>query len=239
MRCAARLIPLRPTPFRGTALLFSLLLVAGETSIQLRAETPRPRTSSPQPTEESPEVEEILRLRKLVGDPFRGTILESTGVTDEKSGAEQFAGALRDIARKQAATQETLDARNATDLIPPVGTRSRCEESYQDLLQKESWEPAVPTRRPLTGTIPAETEESWEGSHFIPGAAAPGPWIRHPLARATRVESAAAMRLVARRIGQTADDLEDLARYSEADELRQVANRLRQAARAEQEPPID
>jgi hypothetical protein len=80
--------------------------------------------------EESPELEEILRLRRLVGDPFRGTLLESTGGSEGKSGADQFAGALRKVVQEGSAL-------HSPDFEGQAPSREQCEAWYQELLQGE------------------------------------------------------------------------------------------------------
>jgi hypothetical protein len=152
--------------------------------------------------EEVPELDEILRLRRLVGDPFRGTVLESTGGGDGKSGADQFAGALRKVVQEGS-------ARQSPDLERQPASREQCEDWYRELLQGETGRDQVV----VPSTLPPLT-----------GQATP---------------SAGRLRLLARQIGESADDLEDLGRYSEADALREVAHRLRQDARNDQSMSFD
>lgn len=161
--------------------------------------------------EESPELEEILRLRRLMGDPFRGTLLESTGESEGKSGADQFAGALRKVVQEGSAL-------HSPDFEGQAPSREQCEAWYQELLQGEP-----------------------NSDRFVvPSIAAPpAPSPLSPAASPVASSPAARLRMVARQIGQSADDLEDLGRYSEADALREVAERLRKAARADQSMSFD
>jgi hypothetical protein len=185
--------------------------------------------------EDLPGFEEILRLRKMVGDPFRGTVLESAGDESERSSAEQFAGALRKIVGQDAQSDtdeaESIAAGKAGDVLQPG--REHCEEDYQRLLRDADrhlgWgEPAGSRLGPHRG----------EAGQPATGSAPPGEWPQ--LGFPGRVQTGrmkAELRRAARQLAVTAEDLEVLERYDEADELRRVADRLRQAARMEAEPP--
>jgi hypothetical protein len=194
-----------------------------------------PKPASPETADERdlPALEEILRLRRLVGDPFQGTILESAGDPDEAGTSEQFAGALRAIVQQMESNEgERLEGRAEREAARRSG-HTRCEEEYEALVRGDDAGPVHPLPRAAGGReYPLQL---W--SRHAPGTVVEPPVASHPvgLGGAPADSTPARLRLMARRIGGTADDLEDLGRYEEADELRGVADRLRLAARGSDE----
>lgn len=128
-------------------------------------------------------IDTLVRLRRLLGNPFAGTCFESD------SGDQEFRNALERTIRQGGSCFERT-----------VRQGGGCETSNRGV--------SNPHGSQIAKWLAGGTAETFPS-----------------------VDSRESIRRVARQLDQLAADLEDIDRYGDADELRQVASRLRQSVR--------